>query len=45
MPNYSHKLPECNNINNRGLQPCGYCILTTDMANYDNISLLKKVDL
>lgn len=45
MPNYSHTLPECNNINNCGLQPCGYCILTTDMVNYDNISLLKKVDL
>jgi len=43
MPYYDSNHPDCNNINNNGSQPVGYCILTTE--NIETFEYLKEIKL
>jgi hypothetical protein len=43
MPCYDSTHPGCNNINNIGLQPCGYCIITTE--NIETYGYLKEINI
>ena len=43
MPCYDSTHHGCNNINNIGLPPCGYCIITTE--NIETYGYLKEINI